>query len=105
MVVRTCVRNAFSGTDAPSAANRLPQSSSTAGPVNPAGKLAATALGARAGDKAIRNRQATLRTYAVRLVLIKISSLTTAGRVAANLPTRVIAVSGKTGKELQSRRR
>src|SRR6266545_8156285 len=33
MVVRTCVRNAFSGTDAPRDVNRLPQSSSTAGPV------------------------------------------------------------------------
>src|SRR5438045_8850303 len=33
MVVRICVRNAFSGTDAPSAVNRLPQSSSTDGPV------------------------------------------------------------------------
>src|SRR5262249_22656877 len=33
MVVRTCVRNAFSGTDAPSEVNRLPQSSSTADPV------------------------------------------------------------------------
>src|SRR4030095_8035485 len=34
MAVRTCVRNAFSGTDAPSDVNRLPQSSSTAGPVS-----------------------------------------------------------------------
>src|SRR5215510_3097643 len=30
IVVRTCVRNAFSGTDAPSDTNRLPQSSRTA---------------------------------------------------------------------------
>src|SRR5439155_8418737 len=65
MVVRICVRNAFSGTDAPSEVNRLPQSSSTAGPVTPAGKLASTAPGARAGTKTIRNRQATLRTYAL----------------------------------------
>src|SRR5262245_13530007 len=53
--------------------NRLPHSSSTAGPVNPAGKLAATAFGARAGDKPIRNTQAAIRTYVLNKVLIKIS--------------------------------
>src|SRR5262245_22858621 len=73
MVVRICVRNGFSGTDAPSEMNRLPQSSSTAGPVNPAGKLAATAFGARAGDKPIRDTQAAIRTCVLNKVLIKIS--------------------------------
>src|SRR5262245_6886008 len=34
MVVRTCVRNAFSPTEAPSDVNRLPQSSSNADPVS-----------------------------------------------------------------------
>src|SRR4051812_46769634 len=44
MVVRICVRNAFSGTDAPSEVNRLPQSSSTAGPVKLTAKLPAAAF-------------------------------------------------------------
>src|SRR5262245_55881489 len=41
IVVRTCVRSAFSGTDAPSEVNRLPQSSSSSGPVNGAGSTTA----------------------------------------------------------------
>src|SRR6185369_15500432 len=73
MVVRICVRNALSGTDAPSDVNRLPQSSSSAGPVNPAGTPAAPALGARVGHRAIRTRQATMRTYTSRLELIRVS--------------------------------
>src|SRR5262245_66244790 len=88
MVVRMCVRNAFSGTDAPSAVNRLPHSSSTAGPVNPVGTLADNAFGARAGDKPIRNRPPTIRTYALRLVVIRTSSAS-------------IAASGNTGQEVQ----
>jgi hypothetical protein len=61
--------------DAPMEVNRLPQSSSTAGPVKPAGKLAATAFGARDGDSAIRNRLATIHTCALGFVLMRISSL------------------------------
>jgi hypothetical protein len=47
IVVRTCVRNGFSGTDAPSEVNRLPQSSSSAGPVSVAGNVSAAALAPR----------------------------------------------------------
>src|SRR5262245_34986486 len=43
IVVRTWVRNEFSGTDAPSDVNRLPQSSSSAGPVVAAGNVSAAA--------------------------------------------------------------
>src|SRR5262245_25972653 len=81
MVVRICVRNEFSGTDAPSDVNRLPQSSSTAGPGKSGGEAAA-AFGARAGDKAIRNRQAAISADDLRLVLMTSSSVATVGPVA-----------------------
>src|SRR6185436_16793611 len=69
------VRRLFSGTDRPSALNRLPHSSSTAGPVTLAGTSSVAAFGVRAGDEAIRHRQATIRTHVFRLVVITISSL------------------------------
>src|SRR5262245_36727221 len=74
MVVRTRVRKGFSGTDAPSDVNRLPQSSSTAGPVRAlpvvTGACAVTCpLGALVMSSATRMPKNNVR-FIVRVLLI-----------------------------------
>src|SRR6185369_15099710 len=65
MVMRTCVRSAFSPTWVPSDVNRVPHSSRTAGPVRAlADGIAALLLGIHFGPAVMTSRTATIANAA-----------------------------------------